>query len=126
VAPPCDFGSAQTWAFEPLDDDAFPAIRLARACAQRGGTYPAVYNAANETCVAAFLSGKGGPTGKFRFLDIVDTVAEVVAEHVPGNGDLSVEDVLAADGWAHSRAEERISGQLDERTQGKEAPSWRF
>ena len=126
VAPPCAFESAQTWAFEPLDDDAFPAIRLARACAERGGTYPAVYNAANETCVAAFLSGKSSSTGKFGFLDIVDTVAEVVAEHVPGNGELSVPDVLAADGWARRRADERISGQLNERTQGREAPSWRF
>jgi 1-deoxy-D-xylulose 5-phosphate reductoisomerase len=76
--------------------------------------------------VAAFLSGKFSSTGKFGFLDIVDTVAEVVAEHVPGNGELSVQDVLAADGWARSRAEERISGQFNERTQGREAPSWRF
>jgi 1-deoxy-D-xylulose-5-phosphate reductoisomerase len=85
-----------------------------------------VYNAANEACVAAFLSGKSGSTGKFGFLDIVDTVAEVVAEHVPATGELGLEDVLAADGWARRRAGERISVQVDERTQGREAPSWRF
>jgi 1-deoxy-D-xylulose-5-phosphate reductoisomerase len=121
VAPPCDFTAAQTWTFEPLDDDAFPAIRLARACAERGGTYPAVYNAANEACVAAFLSGQTGGTGKFRFPDVVDTVAAVVAEHRPGSGELSLEDVLAADGWARRRADELVSGGADVRSQGREA-----
>ena len=40
------------WTFEPLDDAAFPAVALAREAAAAGGTAPAVYNAANEACVA--------------------------------------------------------------------------
>ena len=63
------------WDFSPLDDEAFPAVRLARRVGAAGGTYPAVYNAANEVGVDAFRDGQIG------FLDIVDTVARVVDEH---------------------------------------------
>ena len=37
AAPPCDWSTAATWTFEPLDDDAFPAVRLARSAGARGG-----------------------------------------------------------------------------------------
>lgn len=94
-----DWTTAHTWTFEPLDDEAFPAVALARHVGAQGGTAPAVYNAANEVCVEAFLKG-GLP-----FLGIVDTVERVVAEHVPGAAS-SVEEVLAADAWARARAAE--------------------
>ncbi len=94
-----DWTTAHTWTFEPLDDEAFPAVALARHVGAQGGTAPAVYNAANEVCVEAFLKG-GLP-----FLGIVDTVERVVAEHVPGSAS-SVEEVLAADAWARTRAAE--------------------
>ena len=55
TAPPVDWTQATTWEFFPLDDDAFPAVRLAREAGERGGTAPAVYNAANEVC------GRGVP-----------------------------------------------------------------
>ena len=55
--------------FFPLDDEAFPAVSLARAAGERGGTAPAVYNAANEVCVEAFRAGR------LRFVDIIPTVA---------------------------------------------------
>ena len=102
AAPGCDWTTAVTWTFEPLDDDAFPAVRLARRAGSAGGTAPAVLNAANEQCVAAFLAGR------LPFLGIVDTVATVVEEHLasaPGNP-RSVEDVLAAETWARLRAAE--------------------
>lgn len=94
-----DWTQAATWEFAPLDDDAFPAVRLARQVGEAGGTCPAVYNAANEVCVDAFHDGAIG------FLDIVDTVAAVVAEHeTTGAGDAtSVEGVLEADAWARTR-----------------------
>jgi len=102
---PIDWTRAQDWRFEPLDDEAFPAVRLARQVGRRGGVFPAVYNAANEVCVDAFHDGL------IRFTDIVDTVERVVAEaeHI-GPGDvrsseeLTVEDVLTADGWARTTA----------------------
>ena len=61
-----------------------------------------MYNAANEECVEAFLEG-GVP-----FPDIVDTVARVVDDHVPPTGQLTVEDVLAADDWARERARQLL------------------
>jgi 1-deoxy-D-xylulose-5-phosphate reductoisomerase len=54
AAPGLDWSTAATWTFEPLDDTAFPAVALAREAATVGGTAPAVYNAANEACVADF------------------------------------------------------------------------
>jgi 1-deoxy-D-xylulose-5-phosphate reductoisomerase len=96
---PCDWTQAQSWDFFPLDDEAFPAVRLARQVGAAGGTYPAVYNAANEVGVDAFHEGRIG------FLDIVDTVSRVVDEHQGSDsGALSVEEVLRADAWARARA----------------------
>jgi 1-deoxy-D-xylulose-5-phosphate reductoisomerase len=99
AAPAVDWSTAQTWQFFPLDDDAFPAVRLAREAGARGGTAPAVYNAANEVCVEAFRAGR------LRFTEIVPTVERVLHAHdVPSKGELTVEDVLAADAWARRQA----------------------
>ena len=110
AARPNDWTQAATWTFEPLDNEAFPAVELARHCGKLGGSAPAVFNAANEECVDAFCDRR------LSFLGIVDTIAEVVNDHVNGLGDghltddeLSVEGVLAADAWARSRAGEHIA-----------------
>jgi 1-deoxy-D-xylulose-5-phosphate reductoisomerase len=96
-----DWTSAHTWTFEPLDEKKFPAVALARAAGTAGGTTPAVYNAANEVCVEAFLSGR------LRFTRIIDTVARVVSEHDGSCREaMTLDDVLAADSWARSRARE--------------------
>ncbi|QKV92264.1 1-deoxy-D-xylulose-5-phosphate reductoisomerase [Streptomyces sp. NA02950] len=102
AAPGCDWSKAHTWEFFPLDNEAFPSIGLARHVGSLGGTAPAVFNAANEECVDAFLDRK------LPFNGIVDTVAEVVAEHgTPTAGtQLTVADVLEAESWARARARE--------------------
>jgi 1-deoxy-D-xylulose-5-phosphate reductoisomerase len=107
---PIDWTRAQDWRFEPLDDEAFPAVRLAREVGARGGIAPAVYNAANEVCVDAFHDGR------IRFTEIVDTVAQVVSRSdqagsggVPSKETLTVDDVLAADAWARATATSVIS-----------------
>ena len=100
AAPAMDWTQASTWTFEPLDDEAFPAVQLARAAATAGGTAPAVYNAANEECVDAFMAGK------IPFTGIVDTVAQVVSEHDTPVTAGSLDDVLAVDAWARTRARE--------------------
>jgi 1-deoxy-D-xylulose-5-phosphate reductoisomerase len=101
AAPAVDWSLAHTWTFEPLDEGAFPAVALAREAGAAGGTVPAVYNAANEECVAAFLAGI------IPFAGIVDTVAQVVSEHRDSAGAaVSLDDILAADGWARGRAGE--------------------
>ena len=95
AAPSVDWTRPETWEFFPLDEEAFPAVALARAAGEQGGTAPAVYNAANEVCVAAFRAGR------LAFTDIVARVADVLAAHDVGSeGSLTVDDVLAADAWA--------------------------
>ena len=96
---PIDWTQAADWRFEPLDDVVFPAVTLARAAGERGGTAPAVYNAANEVAVDAFHDGR------LRFPDIVSTVARILDAHDVGSGEhFTVDDVLAADAWARSAA----------------------
>ncbi len=113
VARACDWSTASSWTFEPLDAEAFPAVDMCREAGRLGGTAPAVLNAANEECVDAFHEGR------ITFLEILDIVAAVSAEHtakpagdLPGDvgsslvasSDLSLEVVLAADRWARQRA----------------------
>jgi 1-deoxy-D-xylulose-5-phosphate reductoisomerase len=101
AAPGLDWSTAATWTFEPLDDAAFPAVALAREVATAGGTAPAVYNGANEACVADFQAGRIG------FPRIVDTVARIVSEHDAARTAVTtVADVLAVDDWARRRARE--------------------
>jgi 1-deoxy-D-xylulose-5-phosphate reductoisomerase len=101
AAPRLDWSTAATWTFEPLDDAAFPAVALAREAAAAGGTAPAVYNAANEACVADFQAGR------ISFPRIVDTVARIVSEHDAARTAVTtVADVLAVDDWARRRARE--------------------
>jgi 1-deoxy-D-xylulose-5-phosphate reductoisomerase len=104
AAQPCDWTKAATWTFEPLDNAAFPAVELAKEAARRGSTCPAVYNAANEEAVHAFHAGRIG------FLDIVDTIAEVLSEHSPVSG-LTLESVLEAEEWARRRTNELLAGK---------------
>ena len=98
----CDWTQATSWTFEPLDNGAFPAVELAKTAARRGGTCPAVYNAANEEAVHAFHAGRIG------FLDIVDTIEEVLSEHTSAS-ELTLESVLEAEKWARTRTNERLA-----------------
>jgi len=106
AVPPCDWTSARSWTFEPLDDEAFPAIRLARQVGVAGGVAPAIFNAANEEAVAAFLAGN------LAFNAIVDTVDHVVSESLAaGLADVTgLADVLEAETSARDRARALIAG----------------
>ena len=104
-----DWSRAQEWTFEPLDADAFPAVALAQRAGSAGGCAPAVFNAANEALVAAFHDGTIG------FLQIVDTLADVLGEwlrdrhEVAGNPG-TVEDVEHSEEWARERARALTAG----------------
>jgi 1-deoxy-D-xylulose-5-phosphate reductoisomerase len=99
AAAACDFGTASTWEFEPLDNAVFPAVELARQAGVAGGSVTAVYNAANEIAVQAFLDGV------IRFPDIVRTVARAVEAADQWHAEPeTLQDVLAADTWARDYA----------------------
>jgi 1-deoxy-D-xylulose-5-phosphate reductoisomerase len=106
----CDFRRASEWTFEPVDNETFPALELARAAGLAGGMVPAAYNAANEQAVSAFTSGSLDFLGIAEVLErIVDEADAVRSE--PG----SVQDVLDAESWARARADEIISGLVGAR-----------
>ena len=85
--PQLDFGSGLVLEFEPVDEESFPMLGLARLAGERGGSYPCAFNAANEVAVAAFLDGRlpflGIPEVAERTLDAADgsPVADVEALH---------------------------------------------
>lgn len=99
----CDFATASTWEFEPLDAEVFPAVELARYAGRTGGSMPAVYNAANEQSAEAFLAGRIG------FPAIVETIATVLhAADQWAAKPATVDDVLEAQRWARERAAHAI------------------
>ncbi|MCU1444807.1 1-deoxy-D-xylulose-5-phosphate reductoisomerase [Cryobacterium sp.] len=98
VGVPIDWTTPHTWTFEPLDDEAFPAVELAKQVGRAGGSYPAVFNASNEQAVLAFHAGRVG------YLDIVDTVQRVVEAHEP-QGQLTLESLAEAERWARAAAD---------------------
>ncbi|NYF10388.1 1-deoxy-D-xylulose-5-phosphate reductoisomerase [Leifsonia sp. AK011] len=98
VGVPLDWTTASQWTFEPLDSAAFPAVDLAKQVGSSGGTYPAVFNAANEQAVIAFHAGRIG------YLDIVPTIEKVVDAHTSG-GELTLDGVLEAETWARATAD---------------------
>lgn len=109
VAAACDLTHASEWTFEPLDDEAFPAVALARECLRASEKHTAVLNAANEQAVHAFLDHR------LPYLGIVDTVKEVVDAmdgELRGNPLFaSVEEMGQVEREARRRADDLINSQ---------------
>jgi 1-deoxy-D-xylulose-5-phosphate reductoisomerase len=103
AAPAVDWTSAHTWELRPLDDEAFPAVALAKAAGRAGRCRPAIYNAANEECVEAFLGHR------LPFLAIVETVERVLTDSPDFEEPGTVKDVLAAESWARAHARDLIA-----------------
>lgn len=87
--------------FEPVRADVFPALVSGIAAGRAGGTAPAVFNAANEVAVAAFLQG-AIPFGR-----ISETIERTLDSHAPVPAS-SVEAVRAADRWAREQARQSV------------------
>lgn len=104
VGRPLDWTQASSWDFEPLDDEAFPSVALAKSVGRAGRTFPAVFNAANEQAVEAFHDGR------LSFLGIVDTIARVVDAHEPPD-QLTLESLAEAEAWARATADRLIAQQ---------------
>ena len=107
IAAACDWTKAAMWTFEPLDDEAFPAVSLARHCLEASEKHTAVLNAANEQAVHAFLEHR------LPYLGIVDTVKEVLDEmdaELRGNPLFaSVEEMSQLELEARRRADDLIN-----------------
>ncbi|MGB3353612.1 MAG: 1-deoxy-D-xylulose-5-phosphate reductoisomerase [Mycobacterium sp.] len=103
AASACDFTTASSWEFEPLDSAVFPAVDLAREAGRGGGCLTAVYNAANEEAAEAFLRGR------IPFPAIVRTISDVLrAADQWSSEPATVEDVLDAQDWARDRARRAV------------------
>jgi 1-deoxy-D-xylulose-5-phosphate reductoisomerase len=96
--PPLDLASGVTLEFHAPDLETFPLLALARQAGEDGGTYPCVFNAANEVAVAAFLAGR------LPFLGIAEVVAETL-DHAEGSHARDLDDLVAADADARRHAE---------------------
>lgn len=110
IAAACDWSKAAQWTFEPLDNEAFPAVNLARQCLAASEKHTAVLNAANEQAVHAFLDGR------LPYLGIVDTVKAVIDQmDAELRGDplfASVEEMGQVEREARQRADDLINKQV--------------
>ena len=106
-----DWTRVQQLQFEPLDRATFPMVDMAVAAGRLGGTAPAVFNAANEEAVAAFLEQRA------RFADIPHVVEAVLERHdtIPV---VDVDDVLQAETWARAVASQVLAGRLRQTDEG--------
>ncbi|WP_022879773.1 1-deoxy-D-xylulose-5-phosphate reductoisomerase [Microbacterium sp. B19] len=102
VGVPLDWTTASQWTFEPLDEEAFGSVALAKRVGGAGGTYPAVFNAANEQAVDAFHEGR------LSFLGIVEVIERVVERHDAPAG-LTRESLADAEAWARRTADAVIA-----------------
>ncbi len=102
---PIYWTQSHSWEFEPIDEEVFKAIPLAREVALRGLTFPAVYNAANEQAVEAFLAGQIG------FVEIVSIIDQVIEQHNPP-ASLTLEGVLESEAWARLTADSLIAQRI--------------
>ncbi len=100
--PVLDFQKTLSLSFSPPDTTRFPALALSYQVGKLGGTFPCVYNAANEIAVTAFMNQQ------ITYQDIAPIIEKVVNKHTLTSG-LSLEDVVAADDWARSFAAEQVS-----------------
>jgi 1-deoxy-D-xylulose-5-phosphate reductoisomerase len=98
---PLDLAAVGALTFEPVDEETFACLRLAREAARAGGTAPCVLNAANEVAVHAFLAGR------LRFTDIADVIDHAL-EAVPAGRVHAFETLYAADRAARDAARARI------------------
>ena len=99
--PQLDFASGLVLEFEPVDEESFPMLGLARLAGERGGSYPCAFNAANEVAVAAFLDGR------LPFLGIPEVV-EHTLDAAAGSPATDVESLHEADREARRLAEQAL------------------
>jgi 1-deoxy-D-xylulose-5-phosphate reductoisomerase len=101
---PIDWSKSHTWSFSPIDNEKYPAVDLARRCGELGGGLQAVYNAANEVAVAAFLAQR------IKFTAIIELVEQVVQSFGSNSPTTirDISDVSAIEQSARMKADELV------------------
>lgn len=100
---PIDWNTKHAWNFSPIDVARFPAISLARSCGDAGGLMPAIFNATNESFVAAFLERK------IVFTSIIEGVEKVLHKLTGNTSDIrDISDVSAIEQNARVMADSII------------------
>lgn len=102
VSNPVDWTKSHSWQFEPLDEQVFTSVKLARQVGIAAKSYPAVYNAANEQAVIAFHQGA------ITFDQITELIERAIDAHEPVE-EMTVESVLEAERWARDRTDAQIA-----------------
>ena len=102
---PLDLARIGELHFEPPDFRKFPALGLALKAGRQGGTYPAALAAADEVAVAHFLAGH------LRFTEIAALLDDTLSAH-RSTADTDLEEVLQADVWARTYAEDWVRAKV--------------
>jgi 1-deoxy-D-xylulose-5-phosphate reductoisomerase len=93
-----NFSKIKNLSFRPPDPDKFPSLGLAREALKKGGTHPAVLNAADEEAVRNYL--KGG----IKFSRIPRVIEKVLEHHKRSIREPSISDIMGAESWAREEA----------------------
>jgi 1-deoxy-D-xylulose-5-phosphate reductoisomerase len=101
IARPLRLEEVGTLHFEPPEPETSQALTLAYEVARTGGTAPAVFNAANEAAVEAFLAGR------IRFVQILELIEHCLDVHEVGRA-TTLEELLDADAWARAQVRSRL------------------
>ena len=101
--PSLDLADMGRLTFEKPDMETFPCLKFAYDALEAGDTYCTALNAANEVCVAAFLSGK------IRYMDISDTLARIMDMHRP-SAEADLEEILRIDGYVRKQTSDLLAG----------------
>lgn len=99
---PIDWSTSHAWTFSPIDTAKFPAIALARKVGELGRGFPAIFNAANEVAVQAFIEGAIG------YIEIAKVVEDVLAQVDGSQVARDIADVSAIEDTARRTASELV------------------
>jgi 1-deoxy-D-xylulose-5-phosphate reductoisomerase len=108
ISMPVDWSKSHTWQFLPIETLSYPGLELAFESGRSGGISPAIFNAANESAVAAFLSGK------LPFTSITKVIERVLndSKNAPSQSIDTILDVAKVQDWAHLKSQVLISERL--------------
>ena len=107
ISPAIDWAKSSNWSFEPVDENVFSALKIARKAGEAGSYIPAVMNAANEVCVEAFIQNQ------IKFTKITDIVEKIVDLFLLNHkkdeiNKLTLDDIYKMDFEARKKAKEMI------------------